>query len=185
LNHLKKLLLTSKLVTPLKMNSNKLILLLAIIPFFAFSAFHKYYISVTQVDYIQEKQSVQITSRIFIDDFEKVLRERYDETIVLADKNESKEVNAYIEQYLKSKIKIKINDKDMNLIFIGKEYDMDLMQCYIEIEHVNNINSIEISNQVLFDVFDEQQNMIKTKINNKQKSFLLNQNNKKTVLNFN
>ncbi|MCF8272262.1 MAG: peptidase E [Flavobacteriaceae bacterium] len=167
------------------MKLNKILLLLGLIPIFAFTAFHKYYISVTQIDYIQEKQSVQITTRIFIDDFEKVLRERYNETIVLADKNEPTEVNAYIEKYLKSKIKVKINDKDMNLVFVGKEYDMDLVQCYLEIEQVKNINSIEISNQVLFDVFDEQQNMVKTKINNKQKSFLLNQNNKNAVLNFN
>ena len=156
-----------------------------ILPLMAFSGFHKYYISVTEVDYIKDKQSVQITSRIFIDDFEKVLRERYNENVVLAGKEETKDVNKYIETYLRSKFKVRINDNDMNLIFIGKEYDIDIIQCYIEIQNVKQINSIEISNEVLFDVFEDQQNMIKTKINSKQKSFLLNQNNKIAVLNFN
>ena len=151
----------------------------------AFSGFHKYYISVTEVDYVKDKQSVQITSRIFIDDFEKVLRERYNENIVLAGKEETKDVNKYIETYLKSKISVRINDNDMNLIFIGKEYDIDIIQCYIEIQNVKQVNSIEITNEVLFDLFEDQQNMIKTKINSKQKSFLLNQNNKIAVLNFN
>ena len=49
----------------------KYLIVLLVLPFFAFTAMHKYYISVTQVNYIQEKQSLQITSRIFIDDFEK------------------------------------------------------------------------------------------------------------------
>ena len=163
----------------------KIILVIVILPLMAFSGFHKYYISVTEVDYIQQKQSVQITTRIFIDDFEKVLRERYNENIVLAGKEETKEANKYIETYLRSKFKVRINDNDMNLIFIGKEYDIDIIQCYIEIQNVKQINSIEISNEVLFDSFEDQQNMIKTKINSKQKSFLLNQNNKTAVLNFN
>lgn len=162
-----------------------LFLLIALIPLMSFIGFHKYYISVTQVDFVEEKQSVQITARIFIDDFEKVLRERYNENIVLAGKEETKDVNKFIETYLKSKIRVRINDNDMNLIFIGKEYDVDIIQCYIEIQNVKQINSIEISNEVLFDVFEDQQNMIKTKINSKQKSFLLNQNNKTAVLNFN
>ena len=156
-----------------------------ILPLMAFSGLHKYYISVTEVDYIKDKQSVQITSRIFIDDFEKVLRERYNENVVLAGKKETKEVNQYIEAYLRSKMKVRINDNDMNFIFIGKEYDVDIIQCYIEIQNVQQINSIEITNEVLFDLFEDQQNMIKTKINSKQKSFLLNQNNKIAVLNFN
>ena len=163
----------------------KIFLLIVILPLMAFSAFHKYYISVTQVDYIQEKQSVQITTRIFIDDFEKVLRARYNENIVLAGKEETKEANKYIETYLRSKIRVRINDKDMNLIFIGKEYDIDIIQCYIEIQDVTLVKSIEVTNEVLFDLFEDQQNMIKTKINSKQKSFLLNKNNKKALLNFN
>jgi len=160
-------------------------MVIVILPLMAFSGFHKYYISVTEVDYIKDKQSVQITSRIFIDDFEKVLRERYNENVVLEGKEETKEVNKYIETYLRSKIRVRINDKDVNLIFIGKEYDIDIIQCYIEIQNVKQVNSIEISNEVLFDLFEDQQNMIKTKINSKQKSFLLNQNNKTAVLNFN
>lgn len=167
------------------MKKTQIVLLIALIPLLAFTSFHKYYISVTEVDYIEKKQSVQLTTRIFIDDFEKVLRERYDENLVLGGKNESQNVDKYIETYLKDKIKVNINGKDMNLIFIGKEYDMDIMQCYIEIDKVKKINSIEITNQVLFDLYDEQQNMVKTKINSKQKSFLLNQGNKKALLNFN
>ena len=99
-----------------------LLFLIFILPLFAFTAAHKYYLSVTQIDYLSDKQSIQITSRIFIDDFEKLLRERYDDKITLADKNENGTTDMYIERYLKEKIKIKINEKDVNMSFIGKEY---------------------------------------------------------------
>ncbi|MDO5979917.1 DUF6702 family protein [Flavivirga spongiicola] len=156
-----------------------------IIPLLAFTSLHKYYISVTQINFIEEKQSVQITTRIFIDDFESLLRERYDESITLAGKDEPKITDVYIERYLKEKLKIKINDKDANLIFIGKEYDIDIMKCYLEIEGVSSIESIEIKNKVLFDLYEDQQNIVKTKINSKQKSFILISQNDKAVLNFN
>ncbi|WP_298239326.1 DUF6702 family protein [uncultured Algibacter sp.] len=160
-------------------------LFLLIVPLFAFTVFHKYYMSVTQIEYIEDKQSVQLITRIFIDDFEKLLRERYDESITLADKDEPATVDLYIERYLSEKIKIKINNKDTDLIFIGKEYDIDIVRCYLEIEDVDKINSFEISNQVLFDVFEEQKNIIKTDINSKQKSFILISQDNTAMLNFN
>lgn len=167
------------------MKFTKLFSLLLIIPFFAFTGMHKYYISVTQIDYIEDKQSVQITTRIFIDDFENLLRERYDKTITLEVKNEAINIDTYVSEYLSEKIKIKINGNPVNFKFIGKAYDLDIVRCYMEIEGVSNIESFEIINRVLFDLFDEQQNIVKTKINSKQKSFILIPQKDKAVLNFN
>ncbi|SFZ93784.1 hypothetical protein SAMN05428642_103332 [Flaviramulus basaltis] len=167
------------------MKLSKLLLLLLVIPLFAFTSFHKYYISVTQVNYIKEKQSLQITSRIFIDDFENVLKNKYDKNLVLAGDDEPKIVDSYIEKYLKEKLTIKINKENVKIIYIGKEYDGDIMRCYLEVENVNNIKSIEISNQVLFDMYKAQQNIVKTKINSQQKSAILSTQDKNVVLNFN
>lgn len=163
----------------------KLPLLFILIPLFAFTIMHKYYISVTQIDYIQEKQSVQIISRIFIDDLERLLRERYDDGIILADNDEPETVDVYIQRYLKEKLKIKINGKTSELMFIGKAYDADLIKCYLEITGIKEIKSFEVVNKVLFDVFEDQQNIIKTKINSKQKSFILFAQKENAVLKFN
>ena len=153
-------------------------------PLFAFTAVHKYYVSVTQIDYIKEKKSVQITSRIFIDDFEKLLRERYDQNITLAKDQDEKQIDLYIEKYLKSKLKININNKPVNLVFIGKEYEDDIMNCYLEIENISEITSFEVVNEVLFDMFKEQKNIVRTFINSKHKSFVLIPKKDKGMLNF-
>ena len=159
--------------------------LLFLVPLLAFTAVHKYYVSVTQIDFLPEKQAVQITSRIFIDDFEKLLRTRYDEKITLATKNESPTTDSYIEKYLNEKLKLKINNKDVTMTFLGKEYDTDIVKCYLEIENIKTIKTIEISNKVLFDIFSDQQNIIKTKINSQQKSFILIPQNSSNLLTFN
>ena len=36
-------------------------------------AWHKFYVSVTQIDYVPNKKRIEITHRIFIDDLEKAL----------------------------------------------------------------------------------------------------------------
>tara|TARA_R110000868_G_scaffold1928_2_gene15122 strand:- start:2151 stop:2654 length:504 start_codon:yes stop_codon:yes gene_type:complete len=163
----------------------KYLIILLVLPFFAFTTMHKYYISVTQVNYVEEKQSLQIISRIFIDDFENALRDHYDKNLILAEKDEPKEIESYIEKYLKENLIIKINNNDSKITFIGKEYDGDIIRCYLEVEDVNNIESFEISNKILFDLFADQQNIIKTKINSKQKSVIHTSQTHNTVLNFN
>ena len=163
----------------------KLLIALFVLPLFGLTAAHKYYISITQINYIQESKSVQIISRIFIDDFENLLKQRYDENITLASHDELQVTDLYIERYLTEKLQITINGKSVNLIFIGKEYDADIMKCYLEIESISSIESIEIKNKILFDLYDDQQNIIKTKINSKQKSFILISQNDKAVLKFN
>ena len=43
----------------------------------SFASTHKFYVSVTNVVYSEKEDALQITSRIFIDDLEKLLEERY------------------------------------------------------------------------------------------------------------
>jgi hypothetical protein len=58
------------------------------------------------------------------------------------------------------------------------------MYCYLEIENVEEIKSFEVTNQILFDMFQEQQNIVRTNINSKQKSFMLTTQNDKAQLSY-
>lgn len=167
------------------MKTIKILLVILVLPLLAYTTAHKFYVTVTQVNYIKEKQSVQIISRIFIDDFEELIRQRYDEDITLDASKEEMQIDFYIERYLQEKMQIKINDSIKKLVFIGKEYEDDIIYCYLEIENIKAIKSFEITNQILFDLFDEQQNIVRTNINSKNKSFILISQNDKGVLNFN
>jgi len=166
------------------MKKQLLLILIIAMPLCAFTGVHKFYVSVTQIEYAKEKQEVQIITRVFIDDFERLLQERYDESIKLLEKDEPKIVNTYITKYLKEKLEISINGDIQQLIFLGKEYEDDMVLCYLEIADVSTISSLEVSNKVLFDIYEEQQNIIRTNINSKRKSFILIPGNDKGLLNF-
>lgn len=172
-------------ITRFKFRSlRKLFFIVSIVSFFAFSNVHKYYVSVTQLEYVEAQKSVQIINRIFIDDLEKLFRERYDENITLAEKNEPKIIDDYTKRYLTEKFTVLIDGKVQDLIYIGKEYEDDIVYTYFEIENVEKINTMEISNLILFDLYEEQQNIVRTKVYTKNKSFVLLKENAKGVLNF-
>ena len=65
----------------------------------SFGVLHKFYVSVTQIDYNQSKGRIEISSRIFIDDLEKVLDKKYHQKLNLATRQESPKAKELIAQY--------------------------------------------------------------------------------------
>ena len=155
--------------------------LLLLLPMLAFQT-HKYYLSLTKVAYIKESKSVQITARIFIDDLETALDKKYNKSFELATKEEFKDTDTFIDTYISSLLKITINDKLIPFNYLGKKYETDVIYIFAEIENIDNIKSIEIQNRILLDEFSEQQNIIKLNINDKKKSFILNNDSDKDFL---
>lgn len=145
--------------------------------FFLLSAFksgaHEFYLSVTEIEYKAEQESLQIITRVFIDDFQKVLNERYQADLQLSEELEKGAVKENINKYLAQKLKIKIGGEDFQLDYLGKEYDADQLILYIEVENVAAFNAIEVSNGILTDLFDDQKNVVHVKVNDKTKSLLL------------
>ena len=164
----------------------KIYLVLAVVSLLSFTSAHKFYISVSNIEYSEKDKSLQIISRIFIDDFEDLLEERYNIKPQLATKNELENVNTYIANYISGQLTIKVNGEAKKINFIGKKYEDDVMKCYLEIPNISkaNLRSIEVSNKVLFDMFKEQQNIIHIKINDERKSFICVKENHKGMLNF-
>nr|WP_299383886.1 DUF6702 family protein [Allomuricauda sp.] len=163
----------------------KLIGLLGLLLLLSFTTAHKFYLSVTNVVYSEKNSSFQITSRIFIDDLEAVLEERYGIDAELATDKESKVSDTYIEKYLKTKFTIALNEEVSSYKFLGKEYDSDMIICYLELEDVDlaQLHSITIQNEILTDLFEEQQNIVHLKWKDRKKSFVLIKENNKGMLN--
>ncbi|WP_297765689.1 DUF6702 family protein [uncultured Muriicola sp.] len=161
-------------------------LFLLMLPLFMVIGVHKFYVSVTNIEYYDKGKALQITSRVFIDDFEKALEERYDVTTLLGTPEEFINAEVYIEKYLNAKFQVKINGEPARYKFLGKKYDNDIMVCFLEIPEISIelLNSIEIQNELLMDVFEEQKNILHFEILKKKKSFVLIRESNKGMLNF-
>lgn len=145
---------------------------------------HKYYLSVTDVSYNEEEASIQMITRLFYDDLEDVLKERYDESLLVDATADQEKLDVYIKKYISKKLKITVNGEAKVVSFVGKEYEDDFVVCYIEVSDIRSLTTLEIENTMLMDLFPEQKNMMHTDILGKKKSLILIDDNAKAVLNF-
>lgn len=154
--------------------------------FFVASAFvnvHKYYVSVTEIKIIESSGTIQISSRLFIDDLELALQNIYaDESISLSNAD-SEKVRNMIKTYVITHFKIDVNKEQIDLNYLGREYEDDVVYIYMESVGLDEISSIKISNSILFETYQEQEHIIKTKTEKKSKSFILNKSKSFKVLN--
>ena len=159
--------------------------LILLLPLLAFNTAHKFYVSVTNATYSVKDDALQMTSRVFIDDLEEVLKERYDIEAHLATDQESDLAHEYLEKYLRAKFVVEINGEPRTYAYIGKKYDDDVVVFYLEVSAFDfpTVKTIQIQNEMLTDMYDEQQNIIHFKIDGKKKSFVLMKENTKALLN--
>ena len=146
---------------------------------------HKFYVSITKIEYAEEKETLQIITKLFIDDIEDVLQARYDKSLIMGGESEPEAVGAYLEQYVLQKLEIEVNGAPVKFHYLGHEYENDVVKTFIEVKGVNELNSISVQNKMLFELFEEQQNIVHIKRYKKRKSLVLDTDNPKGLLNFN
>jgi hypothetical protein len=154
------------------------------VSFVSLSSFsiHKFYVSIYQINYISEKKMLQITSRIFFDDLNDVLKKKYNKATSIGEKNESEEDIVLMKKYISDNFSIKINGQLKTINYISKELEGNVLICYYTVTAVSKIKSLEIQNTALFDLNEEQQNIIQTFIYEKKQSLLLTTENVKGLL---
>ncbi|WP_026450570.1 DUF6702 family protein [Aequorivita capsosiphonis] len=162
----------------------RIFILLLFFPLVSATSAHKFYVSITKIEYVKEKNSIQIITKIFTDDMENALRKRYDPTISLNTKKETEVAVEDLKKYILQKIKIKVNGKPVQLNYIGKEYDTDMLVAYMEVTDVKELKTIEIENKVLMEVFPEQQNIIHLKTSTSRRSLILDKDEPSGILKF-
>jgi hypothetical protein len=145
---------------------------------------HKFYVSITKVEFAPEEQSLQIISKIFVEDLEEVLTEREGRDISLEPETETKESLKVFEYYLLNKLTIWVDGKEVPMKFIGHKYEDDVIKAFIEVENISEVYKIQVENKMLTELFEEQQNIIHVKKNEKRKTLILDVDNPKGMLNF-
>jgi hypothetical protein len=143
---------------------------------------HKFYVSIYQINFNQNKKRVEITSRIFVDDLNEILNKKFSKKTFLGERNEHDEDVLLLKKYISDNLLITINGKPSKYSFISKELENNILICYFNINEISKIKTIEIQNTTLFDLNTDQQNIIQTTINQNKQTLLLTSDNPKGML---
>lgn len=150
----------------------KYFLFIAIVSCFAFTT-HKFYTAIYQINFVPKKKMVQITTRIFIDDLNDALENRFHKKTFLASDNEKPEDVDFLKKYLSEKFILKINGQQKPMLFLSKEVEDNILICYLKCVDVSKITTLSVQNTIITEIHDEQQNIIQANFNDKKSSLLL------------
>ena len=134
---------------------------------------HPFHVSVCEIEYDEKTRALQITQKIFLDDLELGLREFSGESFDITDKASADKVNRLLESYYPEKMQVLVNEKVRPFRYLGFEIEEDAMWCYLEIEKVRNLKSLEVTNTILFEIFEDQSTILHIQKSGKIRSFRL------------
>ncbi|SMC90791.1 DUF6702 family protein [Pedobacter nyackensis] len=137
---------------------------------FWLNIFHPFYVSVTEIVHNKNTGTVQVSVRIFFDDFEKALEKKYKTKVNILKPTDRKQVDALIALYIKDHLKISTNAKALDLKYQGYEIEEDAAWCYFESSKVAAVKQLDVKNDILFEQHSSQSNMIHVIVDGKRKS---------------
>ncbi len=169
---------------------NKLILLfLLLTSLFAFTSkpttsVHDFHTSLTEINYNPKTQSLEITIRVFTDDFERALTEINGNKPVKI-KPTDLSTHPLILKYLRQHFTLISPEKKPLLYdFLGKEIELDATWLYIEIPNATNLRGYTMRNSIFTELFDDQTNLLNLIYPDKKKSFVFDTKTKSAIYPF-
>ena len=121
---------------------------------------HPLHVSTAEIKCNERDKSLEITCKIYTDDFERILAKRYKQKIDLTDTSLKSAMDGLVKRYLLSHLQVKANGKATSLNYIGFEIDHETTYIFFEAERIPQIKSIEISDTILHDLFDDQMSIV-------------------------
>lgn len=130
---------------------------------------HPLHVSICDIEYQEDQKSLEISSRMFVDDLELSLSARF-KVDNYFDKRDKSLIDNDLKEFLAEKLKLQINGKPVDLNYLGYEIENDVLWCYLEVSKVKSIKNIDLEYTVLLDTFDDQFNLVHVRYQGTTKS---------------
>jgi hypothetical protein len=135
---------------------------------------HDFHASITRIDYNAESKLLEITVRVFTDDMSKGLDDFSGAKLNFGSPMESPNVEDKLPEYLKQHFTIQADGKPVSYKYLGKELEDDATWIYLESGKIKASKSVEITNTILTDHFEDQANIINLNIRGQKNTLGLN-----------
>ncbi len=111
--------------------------------------------------YESKDKHLKISVRLFADDLEEALTAfTKGAKIDILGSPDWDQVNEYFSNYCQNHFEIRIGKKEKEYTFLGSELENDVLWAYLEIENLRSFKSISVTNSMLLEIFDDQENLV-------------------------
>jgi hypothetical protein len=148
--------------------------LLVILVFVTMGFAHPIYVSVTEVEYNNAEKSLEISCKVFTNDFEKALSQHYKTPIDLLSGKNKAAMDVIVSDYIRKSLNIEADGKKATLTFLGYEQIDEGIYCYFQAQNISKPKKIIITDKVLYDYKKEQVSVLHVTIGGERKSTKIN-----------
>lgn len=135
---------------------------------------HKSFISISNMEYNETEKQIEVSLKLTAHDFEHVLEKKFGKQIHIENVKAGSEVDKFIINYIKTHFSVKSGSELAVFNYVGREVTVkDELFFYFTISNVKNPSKIVVRNTFLFEIFQQQQNIIHYKLKGKTKSLTL------------
>lgn len=131
---------------------------------------HPYHVGSVEINYNTKSKTFEITGRFFLDDLENGLGKKYGGTFHFNDDKYKEKLNNALAKYSQEYLKLKADNKFLKINYIGYEEDQESVNVYLESEPAVNPKKVEAAVSFLYNLFDDQINIVHIIINGERKS---------------
>jgi len=139
-------------------------------PFRGLGGSHPIFVSVTEIEHNAKEKTLEISCKIFTDDFEKTLRSTYKTYIDLLKPKDKNAMNKLVADYVQKHLLIKADGKTVALQFLGYEQDEEGIVSYYQVNNIATVKKLDVTDNILFEYKKEQISIIHTTVNGNKKS---------------
>lgn len=131
---------------------------------------HPFHVSVVEINHNAADKTLEISCKIFTDDFEKILGKNYRTKVDLINPPNKAVMDTLVKKYILSHLLVKADGRPVAMNYLGFENEGEAVYSYIEVENVATVKKIEIITNLMHDLFDDQVNIVHVTVGGNRKS---------------
>ena len=131
---------------------------------------HPLHLATVEIDHNATDKTLEITCKTFWDDFESILSKVNRSKVDLVSGKDTAGNNKKIFEYIKSHLQITIDDKPVQMSFVGYEKEDVVVYSYLQVDNISSGKKVTIVNSLMHDMFDDQVNIIHVIVKGERKS---------------
>src|SRR5580704_265029 len=133
---------------------------------------HPLYITVTEINHNPKDKTLEISCKIFTNDFEGVLQKAFHVNMDLSDPKTKAASDKLVNDYIVMHLRLRVDGKQVTLQFVGseKEKETEATWSYFQVPNIAVVKKVEVTDNLLYETFPTAINIIHITVSDNRKS---------------
>jgi hypothetical protein len=125
---------------------------------------------VVEINHNAVDKTLEISCKIFTDDFEKALVQNYQTKVDLINPPNKAAMDTLVKKYISAHLSISANGKPVYFSYLGFERENEAVYSFLQADNVAAVKKIDISNSLMHDLFTDQISLMHLIVGGNRKS---------------